>query len=782
MPSFYVCNFENIRHDHERLAAKRILTLLRGVNPAADCYLVFSAHLGAEVDCILFSSRRIIIGELKSWDHKVVGSMNGDWHRAFGAHLEVIDSNSSPHEQARKQRSVVTRELASLASRLDIPMPSPLANFVGAGMVQCPRLDLDFEPMGMPWWFAEGLGEFAAMLRRTAEEPGGPLPTTLFDRFLRKAGIIRRAAPRVLDEVVREFAAAEPAPEMRPTAPAGGSRRHRVVIAGAGAGKTTVMARSISDDLNSGSSAGVFAISYTNRARNVLQNRVLPMLSASVREGAARFGTIHQFARALGERTQRKRLLSEQRIARLIRAAAPESAGVQDAPELVSRTVAASNGSSFAWPHPWCARAWEAIRAEAAQSNRTTFALMLLEGIEAATHAELTFDEVYVDEFQDTNGLQYELLRRLAARGVRITVVGDAEQSIYSFAGAIPDALARFEREFHAERKELDRNYRSVQNIVRFANRIRSDTLQQQAHKDFDGIVRIEHRAGRLQIAQDIAEEIQQRCSESAANDRASTYSDFAILARTEADLKHVERTLAQAKIPFVTKAKADFASRPRMQALLNLLILSARPTDPLAICDALDGLQLGTQSGEVDASRRQAGAATIDELLTRCSANTATAVRELLAGTAPNGDPLPSLIERLFDSLIMPRLNTFERVPDSLNPMMRDVKALTRLAATLQIGPAEFADLVIRDGAIDRAARDGVRLSTVHEAKGDEWRTVFIVNAGDKAFPLPHATDLAEERRVFYVAATRPEVELVLWVPQPDGLCQWAVEPTPGA
>jgi superfamily I DNA/RNA helicase len=768
-----------------RPAARRLIELLHGVQPAQDCYLAFSTHFGTEIDCVLFSGGSIVIGEMKAWAHQVRAMMNGPWERVFGEESEIIEADATPYEQAKKQRSILAKVLLDHAARGGSVLPDRIHSHIRAGMVQCPRLDFEspFEPEQSPWWFAAGLDDFAQVLRRRAEEHG-PLPAQLFDRLLRKIGAIRTSSPPTLAQMLEIIKPRASTPAVE--AAALGSA-HGVVLAGAGAGKTEYMARAISDRLNSGRSNGIFAISYTNRARNVLRDRTIPLLEPTVPDRAARFGTIHQFARSLTGQQHRRRLLPSTRRLRVIEAAAPEARASDDASDLLTRAINASDGTTIHWPHSWCAAAWEAVKHACEETKTTTFELMLLEGMDGIEHADLWFDEVFVDEFQDTNGLQYEMLRRLARRGVRLTVVGDAEQSIYSFAGAIPDALASFEREFVAERRFLPTNYRSARRIIDFANLLRTDDLQQQPHRVEEGVVRMMTSASPSTIASAIAEEIKQRCpvdidptAETPALESIASYDDFAILGRTKADLKAVEHALKLVGIPVSRASELKLIERPKVRELLQILLLCEQPDEPYVVADALGALGEREAARAIQTNARARRGASARELLATGDAqidDRASRALDSVAAIAIESSALQGRITPIFERLLRPRLTVVEGSDRILSGIRKDVDALWLLAATTALDAPALIELVERDDGVGITGRAGVRLATVHDAKGDEWRTVFVANAGARAFPLPFATNHAEERRIMYVALTRARDELVLCVPGADGPCVWLGE-----
>ena len=776
MGTLYVLGLENIRHIHEREAAIRLLRMLADRTPAHDAFLTFSVHVGAEIDCLLLTTSGATIGEFKEWPYRVVGRMNGPWLKQRGAEgMEIMPGDSSPYQQAQKQRSRLARLLETEAVRLRAHAPDNWSRYVNAGLVQCPRLRLEFEALNSPWWFQAGLEEFGQRLLRALNAPG-QIDARFYERVLRKLGVANGTELPTIQHVLTASPTISqtqqpppPTPKKRedPSTTVSIDQSHKLVLAGAGAGKTQRMATLIVEALRSDPNASAYAISYTNRARDVLKERVLSLLNDELAQARIRFGTIHQFAQSLS-----RPLVGAKQVATMagclefLRRALPRQPVDESTMQQMSSAVYSSDGSLIPWREPWHAEAWTSLLAHLTSKGETTFEGMLIDGLAACSQPELPFSSLFVDEFQDTNRLQYTMLQRLAERGVSLTVVGDAEQSIYGFAGAMPRALESFERHFTPRRETLDFNHRSARAIVALSNRLRADGRNQSASRSLDGSVRVRRHASLRAAAVAVAAEIAERLADEASTCRSS--GDFAILARTKAELAAFDSELKARGVPVQARDIQPFHTTRQIPKLIALLYALEQPDDPAKLARALRAIGQTEAARELLAAveRAAAGAkigdAPITSLPTQAKAATDTLVCKLDAIRLQGMSAAAQVVE-LHHQIVLPTLGIFDRAPARLELLQADADAVARFAEYAAVSTGALARMIEAEQAISIADPEGVRLATVHEAKGDEWPCVYLANIGMSSFPHPASVDFAEEQRLFYVACTRAADELTL-------------------
>jgi DNA helicase II / ATP-dependent DNA helicase PcrA len=425
-----------------------------------------------------------------------------------------------------------------------------------------------------------------------------------------------------------------------------------------------------------------------------------------------------------------------------------------------------------------------------------------------------------VDEFQDTNHVQYELVGLLAGDSRRIAVVGDDDQSIYRFRGARVENLMRFVETYpDATRVLLRRNYRSGQRILDVAHRLirhnDPDRLESRLGLDkrllavrhgpdqrvHEGAVTHRH----LVTASDQAEEIAREIAD-AIESGARAAGDIAVLARAHHHLDRVALALQSRSVRFRRVGQRRLYSRPEVLLCLNALRSIASPDegapvylvlgDPLFGADPVDLARLGERARR---SHRGLLRVAVDALageelapVTRAAVERFSALHRELAANAVRRPTAEVLYRFVHDSGLLERLN----IEDAAS--IEQAQNLSKLFAIVsRVGPllrhdrvSQFVphlDLLIDLGDDPAAAEnegddDAVHLLTAHNAKGLEFPVVYIIDLVEQRFPftrrggglafpveLRHGRadgldeHVREERRLAYVAMTRARDLLVL-------------------
>ncbi|HEY7257515.1 MAG TPA: ATP-dependent helicase [Gaiellales bacterium] len=390
------------------------------------------------------------------------------------------------------------------------------------------------------------------------------------------------------------------------------------------------------------------------------------------------------------------------------------------------------------------------------------------------------FDHIFVDEYQDTNGLQVETVRALRRDDPGVTVVGDDFQAIYGFRAASADHIRRFEGDFPgATVITLERNYRSTQPILDAANEV-----AEQAEQTYPKRLRA-HRDGgqvpRLVLCRDDTAEAELVCRQVLeAREQGVELRAQAVLSRTSHDSAALEVELTRRRIPFVKYGGLRYLEASHVKDFVALLRLAQRWSDELAwfrLLQRLDGV------GPVIARRA------LRELVAtgRERADAWTAARDHLperarpivepVGTALAADrpdhPTRLRVERLREA-IGPLISTTYA---NSAPRLADLDGLARAAATAGSLTEFLAELALDPPAssADWAGpphhdEDYLVLSTIHSAKGLEWDAVHLLAVYDGNFPAclsaGSGAEIDEERRLLYVAMTRARRSLSLYVP----------------
>lgn len=356
-------------------------------------------------------------------------------------------------------------------------------------------------------------------------------------------------------------------------------------------------------------------------------------------------------------------------------------------------------------------------------------------------YAEM-FDYVLVDEFQDTNSGQYAMAKYLAGEKGNITVVGDFAQSIYSWRGADIRNLTRFEEDFeNVHVFHLEQNYRSTQNVLDFAYDVIVENGGHPVLKLFTDNAEGEEVAIMQLMNEEaeavyIAEEIKKRLHE-------FTYDDFAVLYRMNAQSRVIEEVFLHYGMPYVLIGGTRFYERKEIKDILAYVRLTVNPDDEVSQERAI---KIGKQRYKKLVTLIQ----TLREEETTYS--TERLIEKILEETGYVGLYDPD------DPEDGPRLENIKELR-SVAQQFSDVNSFLEQIALVE---SEYSE-----NERHKKGRHGVKLMTMHQAKGLEFPFVFIVGLEEGI--LPHSRSifdkqsLEEERRLLYVGITRAKKKLFL-------------------
>lgn len=413
------------------------------------------------------------------------------------------------------------------------------------------------------------------------------------------------------------------------------------------------------------------------------------------------------------------------------------------------------------------------------------------------------FQHILIDEYQDTNSVQYRLIKYLVNEQRNICVVGDDWQSIYSWRGADFTNILNFERDFPgAKVVKLEQNYRSTGNILAASqkvitqNKTRTDkTLFTEAGQG-DPIT-IEGLADETGEAMYVAREIT-RMHNSAGSAKAKgigrKYSDFAVLYRTNAQSYAFEKAFLAARIPYKIIGGVRFYDRREVKDVLAILKLLVNPHDRVSFERVVKNVLSGV--GETSMRKMfefldQNPAATLADAASVLNARAATSVQrvinfldryqsasddsslrellgaagaELLAG-ATILTPPAEIVEdciKYFDFTTLLQGETPEG-----SERMRNLEVLVSNAVDYLTLDEFLADAALLSSADEATSANSVSLMTLHAAKGLEFPVVFMVGLEEGLFPSSRSDGsteaLEEERRLAYVGMTRAMQDLFL-------------------
>jgi DNA helicase-2/ATP-dependent DNA helicase PcrA len=390
------------------------------------------------------------------------------------------------------------------------------------------------------------------------------------------------------------------------------------------------------------------------------------------------------------------------------------------------------------------------------------------------------FDHVMVDEYQDTNRLQASVLMALKPGGRGLTVVGDDAQSIYSFRAATVRNILDFPASFSpaADIITLDRNYRSTQPILAAANGV-IDLARERFTKNL-WTERVSLERPRLVTVKDETEQANFIIDQILANrESGMTLKQQAVLFRTSSHSGPLEVELTRRNIPFVKFGGLKFLDSAHVKDMLAVLRFAQNPRDRVA---GFRLLQMLPGIGPKKAGNILDAIATDPEPLLALAeippppktGDDWAAFTQMLVGLrqAPNDWPGQIGQARLWYE---PHL---ERLHEDADTRKADLLQLEQIAGGYPSRERFLTELTLDppDATSDQAGvplldEDYLSLSTIHSAKGQEWRSVFILNVVDGCIPsdlgVGTTQELEEERRLLYVAMTRAKDSLSLITPQ---------------
>jgi len=590
-----------------------------------------------------------------------------------------------------------------------------------------------------------------------------------------------------------------------------------LILAGAGSGKTKTLTHRIAHILESGKATpyNILAVTFTNKAAGEMRERIWKLTknspsSVDIPRGFMPFmGTFHsicvrllrQDGEAIG--TPRNFVIWDEsdRTAAIKQAGRALNIDEKKFPARLLSSLISSAKNELVSPTEFAASAGNTPAAQAAakvypsyermlrESNALDFddlisrtVSMLSKQKEIHTKWQTQFKYVMVDEYQDTNAAQYKLVKLLTGPHKNLAVVGDDWQSIYSWRGADYRNILNFEKDYPGCTViKLEQNYRSTKNILEAAHKVISHNQKRSDKKLWTASaagspVQILAVSGERAEAETIARRIKTH-----VDMRARTYSDFAILYRTNAQSRAIEEVFLHYNLPYRIVGGVRFYDRKEVKDILAYLRLIYQPDDSASFERVVNvpARSIGNRSVEIfndwrsannySLSEALAGARQCNELTPKARAGLVELADIITSFRAQMEEQVPSV---LIDSLIR-RLDYFNYLKDGTpqgEARVENVQELASVAAAYQdTGLSDFLEEIslITDLEKINQNQDSVTMMTMHSAKGLEFPVVFITGMEESIMPhsraLYDASELEEERRLMYVAMTRAREELFL-------------------
>ncbi len=616
---------------------------------------------------------------------------------------------------------------------------------------------------------------------------------------------------------------------------------HLLVVAGAGSGKTRVLTTRISYLIATGRvrPSEVLAITFTNKAAKEMRERLEHMVGPTARRmwistfHSACLRILRSEHKALGMRSTFTIYDAADSTRLMTMVAREENIDTKQHPpkKLLRRVSDLKNEMIGAEEFgrgeldrddAVVAEAYLGYQRRLRAANAVDFddlimltVQLLRNNPQIAEHYRRRFRHVLVDEYQDTNVAQYELIRELVGDASdephgELTVVGDADQSIYAFRGATIRNIQDFEQDFpNATSILLEQNYRSTQNILSAANAVISNNAGRRPKRLWTDSGSGEKIVGYVADAESdeasfVVEEID------TLRDQGMKYGDIAVFYRTNAQSRALEEMFVRSGIPYKVVGGTKFYERKEIKDAIAYLQAIANPDDTVSIRRILNeprrglgakaedtvamhaarwGISFGAALTDVahpDAAV-EAGRSPVDGLQAR-AANSMTQFVEMLedirAKAEAGGDPADILDEVMDRSTYLATLQKSNDPQDEVR--VENLAELHSVASDFSVvndgGTLEdFLDQVSlvadADQIPDADGGEGeVVLMTVHTAKGLEFPAVFVTGMEDGTFPhiraLNSPDELEEERRLAYVAFTRARQRL--YITRAGSRSQW--------
>lgn len=559
-----------------------------------------------------------------------------------------------------------------------------------------------------------------------------------------------------------------------------------LVLAGAGSGKTRVITHRFAYLASKSSPGAILAVTFTNKAAGEMKERIAGLTRKDLRE--AWVGTFHSQCNrllrkeitALGYRSDFsiyddddqcnliRHILKEFKICEaLYKGILSRISSLKSA--FITPEEFLSSGDSFGFEER-LARVYVRYQDELKRCNALDFDDLLMltvklfeEYPKVLQRYQRKFKHILVDEFQDTNQVQYRLLKLLASSGGNICAVGDDDQSIYGFRGACVENIMNFERDFSGARViKLEQNYRSTQNILRVSgNIIKRNPLRKikTLWCDRESGEKVNHFwfGSEGEEARYISKLIKEFYLKGTYD-----FSDFAVLYRINLQSRPLEEALRQEKIPYRVLGGISFFHRKEIKDMSAYMRLTLNRDDNVSLRRIINtphrGIGASTLSKiEQQAKKKNTSLFMAIKNLVKTSSITSSA-REKLDGFVNIIEDISTARHK--DAADMLR-NIF--IKSGYSNHIDDDRA-ENVKEFIESGEGrevkEFADYLSLYSSEDSES-DGsaVSLLTLHSAKGLEFPVVFISGVEEGVLPYFKAEnprEVAEERRLLYVGMTR--------------------------
>ena len=573
-----------------------------------------------------------------------------------------------------------------------------------------------------------------------------------------------------------------------------------LVIAGAGSGKTKVLTTRIAYLIENKkvNSENILAITFTNKAAKEMKDRVSNILKRDVRR--MHISTFHSFGveilREYGYLVNIDKnftILDSDDSLKVIKIIIDDmNLNKTISPKHVKEVISSyknklvlpeeAEKNTYTFEEKQIVDIYEKYNKKLYNSNSVDFDDLLLIPyliLDKYNAVLEDFQEKYkyilIDEYQDTNDAQYFLVKMLSAKYKNLFVVGDSDQSIYSFRGTNYKNILNFTKDFpNAKVIKLEQNYRSTNNILSIANNVIKNNIER-SHKDLWSSLGDGEKVKFNQLNTE-EDEVNYVISEIKKISNQYDYDDIAIIYRTNAQSRLFEQLFINNVIPFKLVGSFGFFNKKEIKDLIAYLKLIDNPKDDISFLRIVNYPTRGIGNKTVENLQRKANSYNLS-LYESIEEDDKKLIlfKNLIEEIKDNYEniSLKSLVERICEKTNL--LETIKKDNDLESSIREEnikefITYVDNYEKENDSSLREFLENLIlfsdRENNNENEEKK-VNLMTVHAVKGLEFKVVFVVGLEESLFPyqlsLENVQDIEEERRLYYVAVTRAKEKLYL-------------------
>ncbi len=573
-----------------------------------------------------------------------------------------------------------------------------------------------------------------------------------------------------------------------------------LILAGAGSGKTRVLTTKIAYLIKEKNvdPYSILAITFTNKAANEMKERVVNILGEDTRK--IQISTFHSFGLSIIKRYYKffdlksnftiidsddslsmiKKILKDMNYdpkeinPKTIRNTISNSKNELMLPKDLEKFI--SNGN-----YEITVKVYYEYQKRLKTNNSVDFDDLLMLPIilfkqnpDILDYYQERYRYILIDEYQDTNEVQYKLTKMLSKKYQNICVVGDPDQSIYGFRGSNYKNILNFEKDYkNVKVVLLEQNYRSTKNILNASNDIiKNNKNRKEKNLWTDNVEGEKIKYKRCEDEKDEANYVVSSIKK--LMKEKVNLSDIAVLYRTNAQSRNIEEALLKNNIPYKVIGSFYFYNRKEIKDLISYLKLIYNPSDDISLERVINVPKRGIGLKTIQNIRTEANVLD-DSMFNVISGGKELEFKKLILGFIDSSMELSltELVELILDKTGIKKELELEDTIESQSRLenLEEFKSITKSFEDRYgvVSLAEFLDEIslVSDAEEYKNMTDVVTLMTVHSAKGLEFDNVFIIGLEEGIFPhsmcLNIPSEIEEERRLCYVAFTRARKKLTL-------------------